>query len=171
MKVAHIIAQFLKDEGIGTVFGISGGASLHIIHAITDLGIELIPNQNEQACGFAADAYTRLRGAGCALATSGPGASNLITAIASSYYDSVPTLYITGNQTRSRMTGDSGCRQIGFQETPIVDMVRKITKYAHTTMEPETVLVHLKAAMIRAREGRPGPVLIDVPDDVQRADV
>lgn len=136
-----------------------------------ETGVKLIPNQNEQACGFAADAYARVRGLGCALATSGPGASNLITAIASSYYDSVPVLYITGNQTRSRMTGDSGCRQIGFQETPIVDMVRPITKYAVTTMNPETVLIHLKAALMRATEGRPGPVLIDVPDDVQRADV
>jgi len=145
---------------------------LWLIHAISETdGLIFIPPQNEQAASFQADAYARLYGFGCALATSGPGASNLITGIATSYYDSVPVLYLTGQQTRDRMRGDSGCRQIGFQETPIVEIVREITKYAVTVMEPEHVLAELATAVQIARSGRPGPVLIDLPDDIQRAQI
>lgn len=108
---------------------------------------------------------------GCALATSGPGASNLITGIATSYYDSVSCLYLTGNQTRSRLKGDLQVRQIGFQETPIVDIVRPITKYAVTVMEADEVIPALKLAISIAKEGRPGPVLVDIPDDLQRAQI
>jgi acetolactate synthase-1/2/3 large subunit len=115
-----------------------------------------------------ADAYARLNGLGVALATSGPGASNLVTGIATSFYDSVPTLYITGNQTIARME-TFGTRQYGFQATPIVEMVEPITKCAVTVMQPHLVLGALETAVRIAKEGRPGPVLIDLPDCVQRA--
>ena len=170
MKVANLIAEFLRDQGIKHVFCISGGASLHIIHGIHETeGIDYVCPQNEQAAGFAADAYARLNGWGCALATSVPGATNLVTAIAASYYDSIPVLYLTGQVATFRMTGNSGVRQVGFQETPIVEMVKPITKWAKTVMTPEWVIVSLKMALITMREGRPGPVLVDICDDVQRA--
>lgn len=169
MKVAKAVAEFLRDEGIGHVFCISGGASLHLIHGISETeGIQLICPQNEQAASFQADCYARLRGLGCALATSGPGATNLVTGIAASFYDSIPVLYLTGNQTVARME-TYGTRQYGFQATPIVPMVRHVTKHAVTVIDPTRVLHELRGALMIAKEGRPGPVLVDLPDDVQRA--
>ena len=169
VKVSLLVAEFLKSKGIRHVFGISGGASLHLIHGIVDTGLELICPQHEQACGFAADAYARIAGLGCAVATSGPGATNLITAIAASYYDSVPVLYITGQVTTFRM-GNGKVRQAGFQETPIVQMCWPITKYAKTVMKAEDVIPTLEEAVMIAKSGRRGPVLVDLPDDIQRAE-
>lgn len=168
-KVALRVAEFLKSKGIQHVFGVSGGASLHLIHGIVDTGLEFIPPQHEQAGGFAADAYAKLRGLGCAIATSGPGATNLITPISCSYADSEAVLYITGQVTTFRMSHGS-VRQLGFQETPIVEMVRPITKYAKTVMKAEEVIPSLEEAVMWAKEGRKGPVLIDIPDDIQRAE-
>lgn len=171
MKVANRVAQFLRDKGIKHVFCVSGGASLHLIHGINDTeGIEFICPQTEQAAGFAADSYARLRGLGCAIATSGPGATNLVTAIAASYYDSIPVLYITGNVTTKRMS-TGGVRQTGFQETPIVKMIAPVTKYAVTVMHPESVIVELATALGHMRSGRSGPALVDIPDDIQRAEL
>lgn len=168
IKVADAIGLFLKEH-VNHVFCISGGASLHIIHGIVNAGVQIVCPQNEQAASFQADCYARITGMGCALATSGPGASNLITGIATSYYDSVSCLYITGNQTRDRLTGDSGCRQIGFQETPIVQIVKPITKYAVMVTDPYQVINELRKAVEIAKQPRSGPVLVDIPDDVQRA--
>jgi acetolactate synthase-1/2/3 large subunit len=171
VKVADLVAEFLAQH-VKHVFTVSGGADLHLIHAIWKRNdIKIICPQNEQAASFQADAYARLSGMGCALATSGPGATNLITGIATSYYDSVPVLYLTGQQVRDRLKGDTGVRQIGFQETPIVDVVKPITKYAFTPMNAEDVIPSLIEAVRIAKEGRPGPVLIDVPDDLQRAQI
>ena len=170
MKVADAIGLFLKDH-VRHVFCISGGASLHIIHGIVNAGIQIVCPQNEQAAAFQADCYARIRGMACALATSGPGATNLITGIATSYYDSVSCLYLTGQQTRSRLKGSSPVRQIGFQETPIVDIVKPITKYALTVMDVDEVIPALQLAISIAKEGRPGPVLLDIPDDIQRAHI
>lgn len=171
MKVANLVAQFLRDNGVRYVFCVSGGASLHLIHGIAETkGITFVCPQNEQSASFAADADARLNGLGCALATSGPGATNLLTGIATSYYDSVPVIYITGNQTVQRMK-TYGTRQYGFQSTPIVPMVRDITKYAVTISKPEDVELELGIALTSATTGRKGPVLVDICDDVQRASV
>lgn len=166
MMVADAIGIFLKQY-VGTVFCISGGASLRLIHGCVNAGVKIIPPQNEQSAGFQADCYARIHGMGCAIATSGPGATNLITPIATSFYDSIACLYLVGNQTRARMDA-MGTRQYGFQSTPVVEMVRPITKFAKTVMEPEDMIPTLAYAIEVAKSGRPGPVLIDVPDDVQR---
>ena len=172
MKVATAIAELLRDSGITTAFVISGGASLHLIHGIDETdGISYVCPQTEQSAGYAADAYARVTGLGCAIATSGPGATNLITPLAASYYDSIPVIYITGQVTRARMTNGSGVRQTGFQETPIVRMVKPVTKHAETVMQAEFVLPAIRNAIGIARSGRKGPVLIDIPDDIQRADI
>lgn len=171
MKVAWAVAECLRDNGIAHVFCVSGGASLWLIHAIAATpGITFICPQHEQAAGFAADAYARFKGIGCALATSGPGASNLFTAIASSYYDSIPTLYLTGQTTVARLD-NKGTRQIGFQSQPTVEMVRPIVKYAVTPLRAEDVIPNIEAALRIARSGRPGPVLVDICDDLQRAEI
>jgi acetolactate synthase-1/2/3 large subunit len=167
VKVSDLIAEFLS-KNVKHVFTVSGGADLHLIHSIWEReDIEIICPQNEQSASFAADAYARLNGLGCALATSGPGASNLITGIATSYYDSIPVLYLTGNQTVDRMQ-TFGTRQYGFQSTPIVEMVKHVTKLAVTVTNPRQVMYLLEEAVKVAKKGRPGPVLIDLPDDVQR---
>ena len=171
MKLSDVVARFLAQH-VRHVFVVSGGASLHLIHSIAECeGIDYICPHHEQAAGFAADAYARLWGLGVAVATSGPGATNLITPIATSFYDSIPVLYITGQVTTGRLTGSTGVRQTGFQETPIVDMVRPVTKFAHTLMQPDRVLDILGTALAIARAERPGPVLVDIPDDLQRAEI
>lgn len=171
MKVSDLIARWLKDMGIRHVFTVSGGADLHIIHSIAKTeGLRNICPQSEMAAGFAADAYARLTGFGCALATSGPGATNLITAIAASYYESVPVLYLTGNQTVARMN-THGTRQYGFQATPICELVRPVTKLAVQVLHASQVLEVLRNAYEVATAGRKGPVLVDFPDDIQRAHV
>lgn len=166
-KVADLVGQFLKQH-VDHIFCISGGASLHVIHGCVDAGLTIIPPQNEQSAGFQADCYARIRGMGVAVVTSGPGATNLITPICSSWYDSIPVLYITGNQTRARLE-TYGTRGYGFQATPIVDICKPITKYAVTVMEAEKVIPTLEAAIAIAKTARMGPVLIDLPDDLQRA--
>lgn len=172
MKVAEAVARFLQDKGLTHVFGVNGGANLHLIHGVCDVtSIQFIPGTHECNSGFAADAYARVAGLGCAMATSGPGATNLITAIATSYYDSVPVLYITGNVATFRFGSRLGVRQYGFQETPIVDMVKGITKYANQPMTGAQVLPMLEAAIEHMNHGRKGPALVDIPDDIQRADI
>jgi acetolactate synthase-1/2/3 large subunit len=170
LKVADLVAEWLAKH-TKHVFCISGGASLHLIHGIAARkDISYVCPQNEQTASFAADTYARLTGFGCALATSGPGATNLVTGIAASYYDSTPVLYLTGNQTLGRLGHGLNVRQYGFQAMPIVEVVRPITKWAQMVMTPSSVLTTLEGALRVMNEGRPGPVLIDFPDDIQRAE-
>jgi acetolactate synthase-1/2/3 large subunit len=173
MKLSDVVASFLAGQGIKHAFAISGGASLHLIHSIAETpGTGFVCPQHEQAGAMAADGYARVSGGlGCAVATSGPGATNLITGICSSYYDSVPVLYLTGQVATFRSKGDTGVRQIGFQETDTVDICRTITKYAVTVRDPYRVRYELQKAVAIAKAGRPGPVLVDIPDDLQRMDI
>jgi len=165
-RIAEIIAGRVKH-----VFAVSGGACLHMIHSIAARDdVKVICPQHEQSASFAADAYARLTGMGCALVTSGPGATNLITGIASSFYDSVPVIYLSGNQTRERLGEGLNVRQYGFQCTPICEMVKPITKYAATVMDPSKAAEMLVLAWLMATKDRPGPVLLDIPDDVARAE-
>src|SRR5258708_1349601 len=138
MKLSDVVAQFLVEQGIRHVFAVSGGASLHLIHSIAETpGIDFVCPQHEQGGAMAADGYARVSGGlGCGVATSGPGATNLITGICSSFYDSVPVLFITGQVATFRAKGNSGVRQIGFQETDTVDICRSITKHAVLVTDP-----------------------------------
>lgn len=171
IKLSEFIAQYLVDIGVDAVFAVSGGASLHLIHAIGDNPeIKYITPHHEQAAAMAADGYARTKKntLGVAIATSGPGATNLITGMCCSYYDSVPVLFLTGQVSTFRMAGKTGVRQIGFQETPIVEICQSITKYAVTISDPQKILFELQKAVYIAKSGRPGPVLIDIPDNLQR---
>jgi acetolactate synthase-1/2/3 large subunit len=172
IKLSEFVAKYLADIGIDAVFAVSGGASLHLIHAIGDNpNIKFITPHHEQAAAMAADGYARTKrnSFGVAIATSGPGATNLITGMCCSYYDSVPVLFLTGQVSTFRMVGETGVRQIGFQETPIVEICKPITKYAVAISNPQNILFELQKAIHIAKSGRPGPVLIDIPDDLQRA--
>ena len=173
MKLSDYVAKFLVLSGVRHVFAIIGGASVHLIDSIARTpGIEYICPQHEQAGAMAADAYSRATGnLGVAIATSGPGATNLITGIACSYFDSVPVLYLTGQVTTFRLKGDTGVRQMGFQETEIVDIVKPITKYAVMIRDPRKIRYELEKAIHKAKSARSGPVLVDIPDDLQRMDI
>ena len=173
MKLSDYVAAFLARQGITHVFAISGGACLHLIDSIakTD-GIEYICPHHEQAGAMAADAYARTTGRlGAAISTSGPGATNMITGICCAYYDSVPVLYITGQVATFRLKRDTGVRQLGFQETDIVEMCRPITKHAVQLTDPRRIRHELEKAVHIATYGRPGPVLIDIPDNLQREEI
>jgi acetolactate synthase-1/2/3 large subunit len=170
-KLSDFIADFLAAQGIRHVFIVSGGASIHILHSLHNRpSIEPICPHHEQAGAMAADGYARVTGGlGCAVGTSGPGATNMITGIAGAWFDSVPVLFLTGQVTTFRLKGESGVRQFGFQETEIIPMVRPITKYCVQLRDPQRIRYELEKAIFIARTGRPGPVLIDIPDDLQRS--
>jgi acetolactate synthase I/II/III large subunit len=162
------VAEFLSRH-VKHVFCISGGASLHLIHSIAARDdIKFICPQHEQSAGFMADAYARLTGFGVAIATSGPGASNFATPIRAAWNDSIPVLFITGNQTRERMK-DYGTRGYGFQASKVVESYKHELKYASVVDDEGAILAELMTAVTIAKGGRPGPVLLDIPDDVQRA--
>lgn len=173
MKLSDYVAEYLAIIGIKHVFAVSGGASLHLIHSLERTkGIDFVCPQHEQAGAMAADGYARVTGnIGAAIATSGPGATNLITGICSAYYDSVPVMYITGQVSTFRLKGDTGVRQMGFQETEMVKLCQHITKYSVLVDNPKKIRYELEKAYYLARSGRPGPVLIDIPDNVQRAEI
>ena len=173
MKLSNYVAEFLASKGLRHVFGITGGASLHLIHAIAErTDMQMIFTHHEQASAMAADGYSRVTGEfAVAVATSGPGATNLITGICCSYYDSIPIMYITGQVATFRDKRDLGIRQLGFQETDIVAMCHPVTKYAVKLQRAQDIRKELEKAYFLAHQGRPGPVLVDIPDDLQRAQI
>lgn len=173
MKVSDFIAEFLVKKGIKSVFELSGGMITHILDSLNQkTDIKIITMHHEQAAAFAAEGYARVTGLpGIALATSGPGATNLLTGIGSCYFDSTPAVFITGQVNRHELKGDRGIRQLGFQETDIVSMVRPITKACFQISDPDTIPAIFEQAFKIALEGRPGPVLIDIPMDVQRIQI
>ena len=172
-KGSDVIAQFLHEQGVGCVFELVGGMIVHLLDSIHQAGqIRIVSMHHEQGAAFAAEGYARITGVpGVAMATSGPGATNLLTGIASCYFDSTPAVFITGQVNRNEMKGDRAIRQMGFQETDIVSLAAPITKAAWQVETPEQLPVLLRRSFELARSGRPGPVLLDVPMDIQRADV
>ncbi len=173
MKVSDYIAGFLHAQGVTHIFEVVGGMTTHMVDSVYRQGkMQLVSMHHEQAAAFAADAMARVNGVpGVAMATSGPGATNLLTGIGSCYFDSSPAVFITGQVNRSEQKGERAIRQLGFQETDIVSMARPITKAAWCVQSPEQVPALLTEAFTIAQTGRPGPVLIDVPMDIQRADI
>ena len=173
MKVTTYIANFLISKGIDTVFELQGGMITHIIDEIHRVGsTKIVSMHHEQSAAFAADAFGRIMNKpGVALATSGPGATNLITGIGSCYYDSVPAIFITGQVNRNEQKKSKATRQIGFQETEIIPMVMPITKAAISITSADEVPQALADCFRIALEGRPGPVLIDIPMDLQSAEI
>ena len=173
MKVTNIITQTLKSHGVKRVFELCGGTITHLLDSLYhESAIEVVSLHHEQAAGFAAGATGRVTGVpGVALATSGPGATNLLTAIGTCYFDSFPCIFITGQVNRSELKGEKAIRQLGFQECDIVSMARPITKAAWQIDSAEELPARLEEGFRIASEGRCGPVLLDIPMDVQRADI
>jgi acetolactate synthase-1/2/3 large subunit len=173
MKASDYIADFLHAQRVENVFEVIGGMITHLIDSLDGRGkIKIVSVHHEQAAAFAADAMGRLRGIpGVAMATSGPGATNLLTGIGSCYFDSSPALFITGQVNTYEQKGKRPVRQLGFQETDIVSMATPITKAAIRVTAPEHLPHMLEQAFRKTLSGRPGPVLVDIPMDVQRADI
>ena len=173
MNGAEFLVRELERRGVSHVFELVGGMITFLIDAFhTHTDIRVVSMHHEQGAGFAAEGFGRMSAApGVALATSGPGATNLLTAIGSCFFDSTPTVFITGQVNRAELKGDRKIRQLGFQETDIVSMARPITKMAEMVTDPASLQVILDRAFRTAMSGRPGPVLIDIPMDVQRAEI
>ncbi len=173
MKGSDYIAGFLAARGVPHVFEVVGGMITHLVDSLgRQPGIRVVSVHHEQAAAFAAEGEARMTGIpGVAMATSGPGATNLLTGIGSCYFDSVPAVFITGQVNRHEQKGDRAIRQLGFQEMDIVSMAAPITKAAWSVMSAEEIPRRLADAFALALSGRPGPVLLDIPMDVQRLDV
>jgi acetolactate synthase-1/2/3 large subunit len=171
MKASDYIAGFLAAQGVSHVFELVGGMITHLIDSVHRQGrVRIVSIHHEQAAAFAADAFGRMTGVpGVAMATSGPGATNLLTGVGSCHFDSTPAVFITGQVNRDEQKGDRPIRQLGFQETDIVAMAVPITKRAWRVRTSEELPSILEQAFRVAISGRPGPVLIDIPMDLQRA--
>jgi acetolactate synthase-1/2/3 large subunit len=173
MKATDYVSQFLYAQGVTHVYEVVGGMITHLVDSLhRDGRIRVVSVHHEQAAAFAADAAGRVTGVpGIAMATSGPGATNLLTGIGSCYFDSSPAVFITGQVNRNEQRGDRAVRQLGFQETDIVSMAKPITKAAWLVNDPAELPRLLEEAFRVAISGRPGPVLLDIPMDVQRVDI
>jgi len=169
-KVSDYVVRYLASQGVTHVFELCGGMLAHLLDSFSrQRSVRLVSMHHEQGAGFAADGHARITGVpGVAMATSGPGATNLLTAIGSCYFDSTPAVFITGQVNRNEMKGTRAIRQLGFQETDIISMARPITKASLQVTDPGSVGSTLDLAFETALSGRPGPVLVDLPMDVQR---
>jgi acetolactate synthase-1/2/3 large subunit len=169
MKLSDYVFDFIAKTGVRHVFLLPGGGCMHLVDSLgQNKKLEYICCLHEQAAAIAAEAYGQFtNNLGIALVTTGPGGTNAITGVAGAWIDSTPILIISGQVKRSDMIGRSGVRQMGIQEVDIVSIVRPLTKYAITVMNPQEIRYHLEKAVYLARTGRPGPVWIDIPLDVQ----
>ncbi|MDO8574169.1 MAG: thiamine pyrophosphate-binding protein [bacterium] len=173
MKVADFVINYLADYGIKEMFVVYGAANGDLIDAFTRTDkTRYIAVMHEQAGGFAAEVYAKVSGKpGVAIATSGPGGMNFVTPIGNFFYDSVPGLFITGQINSRFLRPDPTIRQVGFQETDIISIVRPITKYAVMITDPESIKYELEKALFLAQDGRPGPVLLDMPLNIQKQEI
>ena len=175
-KLSDYIFDFIAAKGVRHVFLVTGGGAMHLNESLARCSaIEPVNNSHEQASAICAEAYAKAtNGLGVALVTTGPGGTNAVTGVAGAWLDSTPTLFVSGQVKRPDRMFDGegralGMRQLGVQEVDIVSIVKPITKYAVTVTDPVTIRWHLEKAYHLATTGRPGPVWIDVPLDVQAA--
>ena len=168
MKVSDYIIQFLADLDIDKVFYITGGGAMHLNDSLgRNPDIEGVCMIHEQGAAIAAEAYARVHeGYGACLVTSGPGGTNALTGLTGAYMDSIPVFFISGQVKRDDLR-TPGLRQFGIQEVDILSMAQSYTKYAVQLTEPEDIRYELEKAAAIAVNGRPGPVWLDVPLDIQ----
>ena len=171
MRLADYVVQFLKQKRINTVFTVSGGGSIFLCDALYKAKqLKYIACHHEQAVAYATEGYARAKNKpGAAIVTTGPGGTNTASGVACCWIDSVPALFISGQVFLNQTIGNSGIRQIGVQEFDIVSMIKSSTKYAVIVKRPEDIKFHLEKAYYLSLSGRPGPVWIDIPANVQNA--
>jgi acetolactate synthase-1/2/3 large subunit len=173
MKLSDYVIDFVARQGVKHVFMLPGGGAMHLNDSLGRCqSLEYICNLHEQACAIAAEAYARVtNNLGVVVVTAGPGGTNTITGVAAAWLDSTPVLFISGQAKRADLKGNRGLRQLGVQEIDLVSIVSPITKYAITVLEPGDIRYHLEKALYLAKNGRFGPVWIDLPLDVQAAKI
>ena len=174
MKVSDYIVKFVNEEmGVKDVFMLSGGGWMHLLDSLgRNKNINYICNLHEQAASIAAEAYGQYtNNIGVAFVTTGPGGTNTVTGLAAGWIDATPMMIISGQAKTADLIGNSGLRQKGVQEINIIDIVKPVTKYAVTVLDPYEIKYHLQKAYYLATTGKKGPVWVDVPLDVQGADV
>ena len=172
MKVSKYIIEFFESKGIKTFFVFQGGAIMNLIHEIGESRKSnyIIPH-HEQSLSMQVDTFARLNGYGVGMVTSGPGATNILTGVCSAYYDSVPCFFITGQVGQIHLKKNDKYRQFGFQETDVISIFKSTTKYAKQIQNPEEIKYELEKAYYLSKSGRPGPVLIDIPFNIQVSNI
>jgi len=173
MKLSDYVSRFIAEQGVRHLFMLPGGGAMHLNDSVgRQPGLVYVCMLHEQAVAVAAEAYARVTNhLGVAIVTTGPGGTNTLTGLVAAWLDSTPCLFISGQVKRSDMKKDSGVRQLGVQETDIVSIVQSVTKYAVTITDPLTIRHHLEKAVYLAKSGRPRPVWIDIPLDVQASQI
>lgn len=171
IRLSDYVISWLRNKGVSTVFTVSGGGSIFLCDALSkEEKIKYICCHHEQSVSFAAEGYARAnKKIGVGLVTTGPGGTNALTGIAASWIDSVPMLIISGQVYSSQTIGNSGLRQLGVQESNIVDLAKSITKYSKMIIDKNDIKLELEKCLYLACSGRPGPVLLDIPADIQNA--
>lgn len=164
VKGAEVVIRCLEKIGVEVIFAYPGGQSIELHQALKNSKLRVVLPRHEQGGAFAADGYARISGkTGCCMATSGPGATNLITGIADAYMDSIPVVFITGQ------VGASFIGKNAFQETDIIGVTRPLVKHSFLVLKPEDIPSIMFEAFKLASSGRPGPVLVDIPKNIQQA--
>src|SRR5579871_1236782 len=164
-KVSDYVVRFVADQGVKHIFLVTGGGAMHLNQSLGKCAeIEAICNSHEQASAMCAEAYAKAtNGLGVAMVTTGPGGTNAVTGVAGAWLDSTPMLIVSGQVKRPDRMFDAqgkprGMRQLGVQEIDIVSIVKPITKYAVTVLDPGEIRYHMEKAVYVAQHGRPGPV-------------
>jgi len=173
MKLADYLMELIADTGVQHVFMLPGGGAMHLNDSLGRCSrLEYICSLHEQACAIAADAYSQYtNNLGVCMVTTGPGGTNALTGVAGAWMDSIPLLIISGQVKREDTAAGRGVRQMGFQEIDIISIAKPITKYAITVTEPTKIRYYFEKAVWMAQNGRPGPSWLDIPLDVQAADI
>ncbi|MDI9337859.1 MAG: thiamine pyrophosphate-binding protein [Alphaproteobacteria bacterium] len=173
MKVSDYIIKRLEREGVKHIFTVTGGGGMFLIDSLgRSETIQYVPNHHEQACAFAAEAYSRMtQNIGVALITTGPAGTNALTGVGCAWTDSIPLLILSGQAKTEHLIENSGLRQKGFHEVNISKIAEPITKYSVTIKKVDEVLYHVEKALYLAKNGRPGPVWLDIPIDIQSATI
>jgi acetolactate synthase-1/2/3 large subunit len=169
VKLSDYIFSFIAGLGVKEVFAVCGGGAMHLVDSLgRNENLRYVATHHEQAACMAAEGYSRIaEKPGVALVTSGPGGTNTITGVCGAWIDSIPTIFISGQVVSDTLIKDTGLRQFGIQEADIIKIVKPITKYAVTVTDPQTIKYHLEKALYLATTGRPGPVWLDIPLNVQ----
>lgn len=170
IKLSDYVMKYLEEKEITQAFMLPGGGAMHLVDSLGNSNIDYVCFQHEQGAAIASEAYGQHTNKPCLLlVTSGPGATNAITGVTAGWIDSTPMFVISGQSKRADLVGNKKVRQIGSQEVQIIPMVEPITKYAVQIEEPAEIRYHLERAYHEATMGRPGPVWLSIPLDVQGA--
>jgi acetolactate synthase-1/2/3 large subunit len=178
MKLSDYVVHFVAEQGVKHVFLVTGGGAMHLNQSLSaETAIEPVCNSHEQASAMCAEAYAKVTNhLGVCMVTTGPGGTNAVTGVTGAWLDSTPMLIVSGQVKRPDRMFDKdgqplGMRQLGVQEVDIVSIVKPITKYAVTVLDPAEIRYHMEKATYLALNGRPGPVWIDIPLDVQASTI